>query len=417
MNEHYKKLIFAHILATYKTMYREPSGLFPYPYIVPGAGYETCLWDWDTFFASTAIMEIMDEDKPSDDDRQKLIEAMQGCILNMLSFQLESGALPYSVYVGAEDFFARSVAEWDEPNQHKPVIAQFIQVIWKNTGDLSWISGRMGDVERFIEHYRDKYFDERTGLYFWRSGAVIGVDNDPCTFGRPRNSSGSIYLNSLLVAELAAMAEVEAALGNLKLAERYLSQRVELISALQKYNWDKRDQFYYSVDLQCNTETEIPWLNSGLGVFWKCIPLRIRLWTGFMPMWAGFATPVQAAALVKKHLYDMDALACRYGVRTLAADEPMYDLSKTSNPSNWLGPIWIISSYIVFQGLVNYGYFEEAEKLCSQVVDLLGQDIEKHGAMHEYYHPDTGAGIMNLGFMNWNYLVVKMVRTVGQIRE
>jgi putative isomerase len=409
MNQFYKQLVVQHILSTYQSMYREPTARFAHPYIVPGAGYETCLWDWDTYFASLAIMEIMDYENASQQTRARMVGAMQGCILNMLSFQLDSGALPYSVYVGAEDFFARSVEDYNEPNQHKPVLAQFIEAIWKYCGDLGWIATQITDVERFLQHYSDRYFDARTGLFFWRSGAVIGVDNDPCTFGRPRNSSGSIYLNTLFVAELAAMAAIEEALDRTEMAAHYREMRDNLIAAIQKYCWDKRDKFYYSVDLHCATEREVPWLNSGLGVFWNCIPLRIRLWTGFMPMWAGFASQEQASALVKQHLTDTAALAGAHGMRTLAANEPMYDLSETSNPSNWLGPVWIINNYIIFQGLVNYGYMTEAKALCSTIVDLLGRDIEANGGMHEYYHPDTGEGIMNLGFMNWNYLAVKMI--------
>jgi len=38
----------------------------------------------------------------------------------------------------------------------------------------------------------------------------------------------------------------------------------------------------------------------------------------------------------------------------------MFDLSVTNNPSNWLGPIWLVANYVVFRGLLNYGYRMEA---------------------------------------------------------
>ena len=39
----------------------------------------------------------------------------------------------------------------------------------------------------------------------------------------------------------------------------------------------------------------------------------------------------------------------------------------------------------------------------------LGRDFEKCGALHEYYNPDTGEPINNIGFQDWNYLVLNMI--------
>ena len=38
-----------------------------------------------------------------------------------------------------------------------------------------------------------------------------------------------------------------------------------------------------------------------------------------------------------------------YGVRTLSPLEKMYDLRASNNPSNWLGPVWGMSNYMVFR--------------------------------------------------------------------
>jgi putative isomerase len=409
MNEKYADLIMSHLQANYLKMIHPPTDKFTRPYIVAGGGYETCMWDWDSFFASVSLFRIMDMTSASDADRAAVIDAMKGNILNFLDFQLPSGAIPHSLYVGAEHLFAEMIEKYDEPNMHKPVFAQFVHMVVEETGDTQWIADRMPDIARFMRRYDEKYYDDRTGLYFWRSGAVIGVDNDPCTFGRPKNSSASVYLNCLMIKELDAMARLWDTFGDAAAAEQYRAKKTTLTEAIQKYLWDKRDCFFYSADLQCQTDKEIPWLNSGMGVFWPCLPMRIQVWTGFMPLWAGAATPQQAHELVEKHLYDTEALCSDYGMRTLAANEPMYNCDRTSNPSNWLGPIWLISNYMIFQGLYDYGYHTEAADLCARIVNLLGRDIEENGAMHEYYIPETGIGVMNPGFMNWNYLVANMI--------
>lgn len=88
----------------------------------------------------------------------------------------------------------------------------------------------------------------------------------------------------------------------------------------------------------------------------------------------------------------------------MAKNEPAYNTAETSNPSNWQGPIWIISTYIVFKGLLNYGYINEAIKIAENTLKNLYRDICENGAIHEYYNPETGKNDINLGFMNWNAL-------------
>ena len=86
----------------------------------------------------------------------------------------------------------------------------------------------------------------------------------------------------------------------------------------------------------------------------------------------------------------------------------MYAIIKSGNPSCWLGPIWGISNYMVFDGLVKYGFHQQAADLAKKTILLFGQDIEKNGEMHEYYHPETGEGVNNPGFQNWNLLSLNM---------
>jgi len=86
----------------------------------------------------------------------------------------------------------------------------------------------------------------------------------------------------------------------------------------------------------------------------------------------------------------------------------MFDLSVTNNPSNWLGPIWLVANYVVFRGLLNYGYRMEAEIMYKRTMHLLGEDLEKTGCLHEYYNPFNGEPVMNGGFINWNILALNM---------
>lgn len=87
----------------------------------------------------------------------------------------------------------------------------------------------------------------------------------------------------------------------------------------------------------------------------------------------------------------------------------MYNVKASGNPSSWLGPVWICANYFVWRGLVAYGYTADARDLAEKTVLLLGRDLERFGAMHEYYEPVTGEPVLNRGFQNWNLLVMNMI--------
>ena len=126
-------------------------------------------------------------------------------------------------------------------------------------------------------------------------------------------------------------------------------------------------------------------------------------------MYAQIAPKKYADRMVKEHLLNPEEFWSDYGLRTMAKNEPAYNTIEMSNPSNWQGPIWIVSTYIIFKGLLNYGYVEEAKKVSENLLGTLCKDIRKNGALHEYYNPETGDSNISLGFMNWNALARLMV--------
>ena len=126
-------------------------------------------------------------------------------------------------------------------------------------------------------------------------------------------------------------------------------------------------------------------------------------------MWSGIATPEQARRMVKERLENAKTLGAPYGIRSLSKMEKMYGVYASNNPSNWNGPIWGISNYMVFRGLVKYGFDTEAREMANKTITLFGRDYARNGALHEFYEPDTGEPIMNKGFQNWNYLVMNML--------
>ncbi|MDE6692102.1 MAG: glycoside hydrolase family 37, partial [Muribaculaceae bacterium] len=178
------------------------------------------------------------------------------------------------------------------------------------------------------------------------------------------------------------------------------------------------DRFYYSVDLNLlpvekpDIQSVRPgelFLHVGQPRDYDCLIQRFSGWSGWMAVWAGIATREEVEEMVTRHYYNSEELYCPAGVRTLSPLEKMYNVSASGNPSSWQGPVWINVNYLVFRGLVLYGFEAEARELAEKTVLLLGRDFERFGALHEYYLPDNGEPVLNKGFQNWNFLVLNMI--------
>ena len=197
---------------------------------------------------------------------------------------------------------------------------------------------------------------------------AIGVDNDPTTYGRPEFSSANLLLNCLYHQELFAMVKIATELGRTEDINEFQSEVSRIEAAIQAECWDPIDGFFYTVDVQCEDlrHVHFPQIKRGMDMPWKTIPLKIKLFTGFMPMWCGIATPEQVKILVEKHLRNPAEFNARHGIRSMAKNEKMYDPGTDSaNPSNWLGPIWIVANYMIHEGLKRYGYHKDAAEIAS----------------------------------------------------
>lgn len=414
----YKQLCREHVCHDYKLMYRNGGeGAFRYPFLTPGSkSYSNVLWDWDSWLSNVALRQILAL-KGNDADRREAVAYEQGCVLNFLTYTDVDGYMPIGIDQNTDPKKIRPKDVY-HTNMHKPVIAQHAAFLTQQSGgDAQWLAPYFGRMEAFINCYRLHHRHAETGLFYWQDDMAIGVDTDPSTFFRPTASSASIMLNCLMYRELLAMQYLATQLGRDDRAVIYSLQADTLKHDVQRFCWDERDGMYYSVDInllpaQPRKQTFFghPFmLHEGGPRSYPCLIQRIGSWAGFMAMWAGIATPEQARRMVRENLLDERTFCAPYGVRTLSKQEAMYNLDATHNPSNWNGPVWGISNYMVFRGLVRYGMNDEARAMAHKTILLYGRDLMHYGSLHEYYNPDTGEGIINPDFQNWNYLVINMI--------
>jgi putative isomerase len=392
---------------------RPAEGILAHPSIapsLPGRQYSTSLWDWDTYWTTRALFRFatISNDAAS---RTSIGEHAIGSFLNFFDHQSDEGRVSIMLDVKNADPFG--TLKPDRPkslNQAKPVFGQLALSISDELGSVDWLAPQFDKLLRFYAAWVSGN-QSPVGLLVWGNDVAIGNDNDPTTFARPFFSSANLLLNCLFYEDLKAATELAGRLKRTDDQQRLSAQARTLGEEIEKYCWDQRDQFYYTVDVQCVDRRKelIPTVKPGMATSWQCLPLRIQTFTGFLPLWCGLSTPEQAKALVQTNYLADDRFRGNWGVRSLSSKESMYCMDFSSNPSNWLGPVWIIVNYFVWKGLKEYGFQDEASKLADKTIRLLSTDLTTNGSLNEYYNPDTGKALSHKGFMDWNLLVLEMI--------
>ncbi len=416
----YKKICQEYIYRDWKGMYREAGGSLKYPFLTPGSEqYSDILWDWDSWLSDVALRQVL-LDRGNQAEGKEALAYEQGCILNYLNYGGMDGWIPYWITrdQAPREELTEQIDIW-HTNMHKPMLAQHAAfVVQQMGGDAEWLREDFYTLQSFESKYLNFHRHKATGLLYWENDLAIGVDNDPSTFYRPAESSGSIFLNAMMYKELQAMDYLATCLNMEEIASFYRQEALRLKADIQEHCWDPRDRFFYSVDLNLLPVEKPDVAHSPKGTFfyhvgqprtYDCLIQRFSVWSGFMAMWAGIATPEQAEDIVRLHYRDTAEFNCPAGVRSLSPLEKMYDVRASGNPSSWQGPVWINVNYLVFKALLRYGYEDDARTLAEKTVLLLGRDLERFGSMHEYYLPSNGEPVLNSGFQNWNYLVINMI--------
>ena len=115
-------------------------------------------------------------------------------------------------------------------------------------------------------------------------------------------------------------------------------------------------------------------------------PLRVNTQMTFMPLYAGLASQAQADRLVVEHLLNPAEYApggkVRYWVTSASQGEPAWEAARY-----WRGPVWIITNWLIADGLVNYGYLDLAQAVRRDSLRLL-----RGTGFWEYFDAGDGSG-------------------------
>ena len=133
--------------------------------------------------------------------------------------------------------------------------------------------------------------------------------------------------------------------------------------------------------------------------------VRVKSATNFMPLFAGAATQERAGRLVFEHLTNENEFWLPYPVASYARTEPDY-YQGSHRECNWRGPTWAPTNYMIFHGLVRYGFRDTANTLAARLFDMA---LTRNLVLREYYNAETGEGLGQTRFWGFTALYYGML--------
>jgi alpha,alpha-trehalase len=169
-----------------------------------------------------------------------------------------------------------------------------------------------------------------------------------------------VCLNSLLYKYERDMAHIATLLGLKGDAAQWSSRAAARRTAINKYLWDPNRAMFYDYDFITHQTSNYNYI------------------TTLYPLWAGLATPQQAAA-VERHL---PALEREGGIA----------MSDFDSGTQWDLPFgWAPTTWLAIKGLAQYGDNAEANRIAAKFSDTILKNFLRDGTIREKYNVVSGS--------------------------
>ncbi|MDP9173406.1 MAG: hypothetical protein M3O30_06015 [Planctomycetota bacterium] len=272
-----------------------------------------------------------------------------------------------------DGYISRSLIKFRDRQDFKPFLAQLLVMGTKmRNDDYEWVRRDYYDrLKKFVDHWFT-YDGDHNGLPVWNSADHSGMDNQWSRAGALNSFSvEGVDLSCFLVREMRAMAVIADALGKQEDKKAYLDHANQLSKLINDVLWDEKDGFYYDRNEKTGQT------------------VRVKSIAGFMPLWAGVATPQRARRIVQEHLLNEKEFWLKYPVASYAKTEPDYYQGSVKRECNWRGSTWMPTNYMIFHGLMHYGFKDVARDLAYKSFHMA---LEENAVTREYYNAETGGG-------------------------
>lgn len=318
----------------------------PWEHIGPGYCYGPAFGHWDL------IHELMDQmDAEPENVRMQL--------LNNIHYQQDDGFIPGCIYVREGKAVINTSAG------HPPVWVFAADRYFNQYHDIELLSAMYGALKKQIGWFRNNRHADKEG-YFYNDiennrKFESGVDEGVRFLVIPDYRAACVDATSHMYAMCDFAAKWADILGIS--AEDYAAERDRLGDFIRGELYDPHTGWFYD-----------EWLRSS--------PARFaESFEGAWPMIVGAASPGQAAQ-VRNHLMNPDEFFGVHPVTTVSRKSPRYEMRM------WRGPAWNSMTYWAVQGLLRYGFSQDAKSICEKVLDSSARIFEQTGHIWEFYHPD-----------------------------
>lgn len=307
-------------------------------------------------------------------------------ILTMFDYQAASGMIPDCIFID------KSGNNWRDT---KPPLASWaVMAVYRATGDKAFVAKMYPKLVRYHRWWYANRDHNHDGLAEygstdgtkvaakWGSGMDNGVrfdhikmlKNGPHAWSMDQASAD---LNAYLYAEDNDLARMAHILGNADDHALWLHKAVTLQHAIQTRLFDATAGYFF--DRQ---------LGGGL--------VKVYGSDGWIPLWAGAATPKQAQA-VATVMMNPHKFNTFMPLPTLARDNPAFAPIK----GYWRGPVWMDQALFGVEGLRRYGFTEDANALARNLVNNAKGLAHGRATFRENYDPLTGNGYQSRNF-SWS---------------
>ncbi|MGH2442265.1 MAG: trehalase family glycosidase, partial [Chloroflexota bacterium] len=335
----------------------------PNPYVVPAEGHIFQeMYYWDSYFTALGLVGIR---------HAQLIVDMT---VNMASLYRRFGVIPnasryYFLSRSQPPFFTRMVwlAFQVKSDRGDADALSFLESMMRlaEREHLSVWLGTHQPHDRQVYRGLSRYFD--INFLDVLASCESGWDHSTRCDGRWLDHL-PVDLNAILYVRETDLARAWELLGHPGRAVTWSERAAMRKETVNELLWDPDRKFYFDYDWKRRERNPDPSL------------------AGFYPLWAGMASPEQAAAMVRVWLSEFEFPG---GLITTKRQEAG---KQWAFPNGWAPLQWIVT-----EGLDRYGFREDAARIrkqwCSMCIDV----FERTGAMWEKYNVVTAGGAVEEG--------------------
>ncbi len=255
---------------------------------------------------------------------------------------------------------------WARPHETQPALIGWATMRIVNSSkekDMDFIEKMFSALEKNNQWWINQRMT-RHGVIYCPHGLETGQDDSP------RFDNGPILaidMNSYLLSQMKATAELAKILGNDAAVEKWTKKAEALAENMVRVMYDPEQNMFFDAD--------------------PVTAERRPLWSasGFLPLWAGVDIGEdKAKAMIKEHLLNEKKFFGKIPLPCIAYDQAEYKPEKW-----WRGPTWMSLAWMVNEVLLKYGFTEEHKHVC----EVFHEMILKDGNLRELFNSQTGEGL------------------------